>query len=103
MVTLYAQKEPAVMTVQDVEGPALRLVDLVRTRYVFPDVAEKICALILGGLESGEYQQADSNAKLVEMLTADLQSTNLDRHLTVNVNPDLVKTILLSQGEAIAR
>jgi C-terminal processing protease CtpA/Prc len=87
-----------VMTVQDVEGPTLRLVDLVRTRYVFPDVAEKICGVIVRGLESGEYRQADSYAKLAEMLTADLQSTNQDRHLAVRVNPDLVKTILRSQG-----
>ena len=64
---LYAQVEPAVMTVQDVEGPTLRLVDLVRTRYVFPDVAEKKRATVIGEVTGGGAHPGDDH-----VLNADL-------------------------------
>lgn len=82
----------------DVERPILRLVDLVHSLYVFPDIAEHICHHIHTRLESGIYASARSSTELAQTLTSDLQSVNQDKHLEVEVNPDLVETINSSQG-----
>ena len=73
------------VTRPEIEKIVRRLVDLIRSRYVFPEVGEEICAAIELKLGAGEYAKMDSYAKLSEMLTADLQSINQDKHLRVQV------------------
>lgn len=80
----------------DVEEVVRRLVELLRARYVFPDVAEQICQLISERFESGVYSIVESGELLATMLTSDLQSINQDRHLAVRHKPDLVESMLSS-------
>jgi hypothetical protein len=56
--------------------------DLVRTHYVFPDVAEQIAALLADMTPTGD-DAADATT-----LTAALQSVNGDRHLRVRHYPE---------------
>ncbi|MEP9361350.1 S41 family peptidase [Nocardioides sp. CN2-186] len=56
--------------------------DLVRTHYVFPDVAEQVAGLLDGVTPTGD-DAADAAA-----LTAPLQSVNGDRHLRVQHYPE---------------
>jgi Peptidase family S41/N-terminal domain of Peptidase_S41 in eukaryotic IRBP len=60
--------------------------DLVRTHYVFPDVAERIAAG-LDDLDRTMLAGADEAAQ-AETLSAALQSLNGDRHLRVRHYPD---------------
>src|SRR3954471_22967697 len=64
------------MTITDVQ-------DLVRTHYVFPEVAERIAEAVAGVRLDGTGPEADAAA-----LTAALQSVNGDLHLRVRHYPD---------------
>jgi hypothetical protein len=60
--------------------------DLVRTHYVFPDIAERIAAG-LDDLDRASLAGADEAAQ-AETLSAALQSVNGDRHLRVRHYPE---------------
>lgn len=53
---------------------------LLLDHYVFPDVAERLAALLRRHLADGTYDVADA-ADLARLVTADLQSLNGDLHL----------------------
>ncbi|MFC7548163.1 S41 family peptidase [Plantactinospora sp. GCM10030261] len=65
----------------DVTGIVERLAAEVRERYVFPDVAEAIATLLADRLAAGAYAAATDLTALCELVTADLQAVNNDRHL----------------------
>lgn len=81
---------PSELAKPDVEKVTLRLIELVRSRYVFPDVADQICKVISTKFNSDLYIQLDSIDDLAAMLTTDLQSINNDRHLQVG---DIAQTL----------
>lgn len=63
--------------------PALVIDETVRLlteRYVFPEAAEQIAALLQRRLAEGAYDVEDAE-ELSRLVTADLQSVNNDRHL----------------------
>jgi hypothetical protein len=62
------------------------LIDLIRDRYVFPDVAREITA----GL--GDLPIDDDPARAAAALTEQIQSVNHDRHLRVRYRPEGVAT-----------
>ncbi|MGN5636351.1 S41 family peptidase [Streptomyces sp. AC154] len=55
-------------------------VRLLTERYVFPEAAEQIAALLQRRLAEGAYDVEDAE-ELSRLVTADLQSVNSDRHL----------------------
>lgn len=57
------------------------LVAHVRTYYVFPDVAERVCQLLRRRLGDGAYRNLADEKALADVVTADLQSVNGDQHL----------------------
>ena len=61
---------------------------LVEARYVFPDVAAQVAAVLAAGIADGRYP-ADA-ASLAEAVTADLQSVNGDKHLRLVYHRDPV-------------
>ncbi|WP_158852551.1 S41 family peptidase [Saccharothrix deserti] len=63
--------------------------ELLVEHYVFPDVAEKLDALLAARLASGAYEVA-SPEELGAVVTADLQSVNGDRHLRLKFHADEV-------------
>ena len=54
--------------------------DLVRDRYVFPQVAERLSTYLTERLSSGAYAKVDSE-QLAAHLTEDLQRESGDLHL----------------------
>lgn len=60
----------------DVTG---RIQALLETHYVFPDVADALSKVLAAGLADGRYP-ADARM-LADVITADLQSVNGDKHL----------------------
>ena len=56
-----------------------RLRELVKTHYVFPDVAATVSQVLAEGLAQGRYPTDE--APLAAAVTADLQSVNGDKHL----------------------
>jgi C-terminal processing protease CtpA/Prc len=62
---------------------------LLGEHYVFPDVAEKLDALLAARLASGTYDVA-APEELGVLVTEDLQSANGDRHLRLKFHPDEV-------------
>ena len=62
---------------------------LLRDHYVYPDVAEQICATLQRSLEDGRYTRAMDLPALTTLLTQDLRSINNDQHLRVQPSPQL--------------
>ncbi|MGW0766339.1 S41 family peptidase [Streptomyces sp. NPDC002676] len=69
---------------------------LVAEQYVFPEVGDRIAALLRRRLAEGAYD-AGSAEELGARVTADLQSDNGDLHLRLMYHPDRVPE---EQGEA---
>jgi hypothetical protein len=59
------------------------LCEKLRALYVFPDVAEKVCARLEKGLESGRYASIADGNRLAQALTEVLQHVNHDEHLWI--------------------
>ena len=75
------------------------LTELLRTRYIFPEVAEQLCSLISEKMTTDQYSGAESEKALADLLTQDLQSINQDRHLTVYHSPKRVAAIRSAVGD----
>ena len=58
-----------------------------RSYYIFPDVAEAICARLQEHLGAGDYAGIHEGEALAAMLTAHLQEINQDKHLGVKFYP----------------
>lgn len=59
---------------------------LVRSRYVFPDVADQVAGVLRRELAAGRYPAGP--AALAEAVTADLQSVNGDQHLRLRYHEE---------------
>jgi C-terminal processing protease CtpA/Prc len=64
------------------------LSERLRTCYVFPDVAEQICARLQKHLEGGDYADIDDGESLALALTIHVQEVNQDEHLWVRWHPE---------------
>jgi hypothetical protein len=73
------------------DSPTARIVDdirdLVRTHYFESVVAAELDGVLADALAAGRYDVADERA-LAEIVTADLQSVNGDKHLRLNYHDD---------------
>jgi hypothetical protein len=65
-----------------------RLTENLRTCYIFPDVAEQICAQLQKYLQDGEYTQYTDGNLFALALTMHLQEVNQDEHLWVKWHPE---------------
>ena len=59
------------------------LIDNLRTYYVFPEIAEKICVRLQEQLENGTYCDINEGEFLAYALTTDMQEVCQDEHLWV--------------------
>lgn len=59
-----------------------------RSRYVFPEVADKMNASIQSKLQQGDYTAIPDPVEFANQLTTDLQSVSKDRHLRVSFSPE---------------
>ena len=87
---------PAPAPVTDAPGIVDETARLLTEHYVFPDVAEKVAALLRRRLAEGAYDVANA-AELGDLVTADLRSVNGDPHLSLKYHPERVPQ---GQGEA---
>lgn len=71
-------------------------IDLLAEHYVFPDVAERIAAVLRRRRDDGAYAVAGAE-ELARLVTEDLQSVNGDRHLRLVFHADPVPA---GKGEA---
>ncbi|MDA1361848.1 S41 family peptidase [Glycomyces luteolus] len=63
-----------------------QIAKLLLERYVFPEVAAEIAAVLTAATADGRYEGADQ-ARLADLVTADLQSVNGDLHLRLMHSP----------------
>jgi uncharacterized protein (TIGR02246 family) len=68
---------------------------LLKTIYVVPDVGMRLARQLKEKFETGGYKEANTRAKLAEMLTADLRGWGNDRHLYVRFDPANAADVLL--------
>jgi retinol-binding protein 3 len=75
-------------------GPAIQqeiirsLIEKLRACYVFPDVAEEICACLQAHLEAGDYADLTEGEFFAFALTTHMQEVNHDEHLWVKWHPE---------------
>lgn len=62
---------------------------LLTEHYVFPEIAEQLTGLLQRRLAQGAYDVDDAE-ELARLVTADLQSVNGDRHLSLKHHTDPV-------------
>ena len=65
-----------------------RLSERLRANYIFPDVAEQICARLQEHLDDGDYDGITSGAFLAYALTHHMQQVNGDEHLWIRWHPE---------------
>ncbi|OLZ64765.1 peptidase S41 [Streptomyces sp. IMTB 2501] len=82
--------------VADVSAVIEETARLLAANYVFPEVADRLAALLRGRLEEGAYDTADP-AELGARVTADLQSENGDLHLRLKFHAER----LLEDGDQV--
>jgi C-terminal processing protease CtpA/Prc len=64
------------------------LSEKLKTYYVFPDIAEEICACLQKHLGDGEYADIEEGEFFALALTMHMQEVNQDKHLWVRWHPD---------------
>lgn len=64
------------------------LADRLRADYIFPDIAERICAGLQKHLEDGDYADINEGDFFAFALTTHLQEVNHDEHLWVRWHPE---------------
>jgi hypothetical protein len=65
-----------------------RLSERLRANYIFPDVAEQICARLQEHLHNGDYDGITTGPFLAYALTHHMQQVNGDEHLWVRWHPE---------------
>lgn len=78
---------------KDIGGIVNSVGEVIKSKYVFPEVAEEIAALIMKKYEDGLYNGLTSKKELAKRLTKDIRLVNEDKHLTVIFNPKRVSQI----------
>ncbi|WP_411028823.1 S41 family peptidase [Spongiimicrobium sp. 3-5] len=86
----YAQKKPDLLTSSEKIETTKSVGRIINENYIFPEVADKIVALLDGKLKNGEYKAVKDPSEFAEMLTKDIQSFNHDRHLRVLFEPQRI-------------
>ncbi|MFT5285086.1 MAG: hypothetical protein ACI8TQ_001247 [Planctomycetota bacterium] len=66
-----------------------RTLELLRDRYVFPEVGQAMSGLVSGKLTDGAYDSISNPSALAIALTSDLQGLSKDLHLRVSFNPQV--------------
>lgn len=72
---------------------------LLQTKYVFPEVAEKISTFLNTNIENGNYKSIIQPQVFAKRLTQDIQSINNDPHLLVTFAPSKVKQHLQDNNQ----
>lgn len=73
--------------------------DLLKAKYVFPEVAGKCAEHLQAQLAAGAYDQMATAMPFADALTRDLQSVSHDKHLRVNVRPPATPAETESLGD----
>ncbi|MCA1029698.1 S41 family peptidase [Bacillus timonensis] len=64
------------------------MAEKLKAHYVFPELGEEICLLLLTNLNEGTYTSMKDANELCERLTTDIRRVNNDKHLKVIFKPD---------------
>jgi hypothetical protein len=64
------------------------LVEKLRANYVFPNIADQICARLQKHLDDGAYTSITNGTRFAYTLTKHLQEVNHDEHLWVRWHPE---------------
>lgn len=64
---------------------------LLREYYVYPEIAEKICDILINSLKDGRYDKATNYDEFTDILNEDLQSVYHDPHLESYWVPESLK------------
>jgi C-terminal processing protease CtpA/Prc len=72
----------------EIEQIVTQVATLTSEHYVFPELGEKIAAHLAAQLEDGRYDAVPGAAELGELVTADLQVVNGDKHLRLLFRED---------------
>ena len=77
---------------------------ILKSRYVFPEVADKMVAKVQNKVSTGAYSSFTDPQQLVAQLTKDLQAISHDKHLRVMYNPERVaaEQKVITKADSIA-
>ena len=87
---MSAQDIDTELTQQERSAVVDSMVIRLKSRYVFPDIADKMAEKIKENLKNGVYNSIKSPQKFARRLTEDLQSISNDKHLHVSFNTQRV-------------
>ena len=90
---LSSNSSLACITENEIEDIILKICDLIKTKYLFPKIADKICSLLIEKLESQKYALLQDPKDLADQLLEDVQSFNGDKHLRVMFDIEQVRLL----------
>ena len=96
---LQAQTEPKPIGETEKKEVIDSIQKLLKDNYVFPEVAEKMNALLSKKLQEGQYKNINAPFEFAQQLTSDLQSISNDKHLRVGFNPEMIADMRAHEGQ----
>lgn len=88
-LALSAQTAPAPLSSAQKKAAVETLAKELRTRYVFPDVADKAAKALQAKAAAGGYDGAATDADFAKVLGKDLRDQSHDLHCRVVVDPEI--------------
>ena len=68
---------------EDLSELIAKIVTLLQSEYVFPDIADEIALVLVRKLDENDYDKIANETELAKALTNDIRSVNPDKHLLV--------------------
>jgi C-terminal processing protease CtpA/Prc len=87
LITSRAQSDPDKIYADEKKQLIDSVTSILESDYIFPEVADKMNALLRTKLEGKEYAKIEDPREFAEMLTKDVQSVSKDLHLRIGFDP----------------
>lgn len=85
-LTAAHAQTPATLDEATRSSVVTKAADVLRNRYIFPEIAEQAAAKIEAQLAAGAYKELAQPRAFADKLTADLQSVTKDKHMRVSAS-----------------
>lgn len=82
-------KSPSISAI-DKDQAIAKLIEMIRTKYVFPEVAEKLAKTLVAKQMQGAYKAVQSQQQFADVLSQDLLEITHDKHLSVRYEEDVI-------------
>jgi retinol-binding protein 3 len=90
---ILAAQQPLLLTPEDQGRIIANIRNLLEKYYLFPEAGREIGAYLQRNFDEHKYEKITAARRFARQITADLQQTNNDKHLSLVYDPQRVKEL----------